>query len=147
MNDDAQLDENLKTAGDSLPDMFTEKENDIFSSVAEAFNAFYKVPCTGCNYCMPCPKNVNIPGCFAAYNMSYAVGMISAVQQYATSTGGFSPQKNYSASQCVKCGACEKHCPQHIEISQELGKVTKRMEPFWYRAVKAIMTGRRAKNK
>jgi len=145
MNDDAQLDENLKTAVDSLPDMFTEKETDVFSFVAEAFNTFYKVPCTGCNYCMPCPKNVNIPGCFAAYNMSYAVGMISAVQLYATSTGGFSPQKNYSASQCVKCGACEKQCPQHIEISNELEKVKKRMEPFWYRAIKAIMTGSRSK--
>ncbi|MCL2816017.1 MAG: 4Fe-4S dicluster domain-containing protein, partial [Oscillospiraceae bacterium] len=81
----------------------------------------------------------------AAYNMSYAVGMISAVQLYATSTGGFSPQKNYSASLCAKCGACEKQCPQHIEISKELEKVAKRMEPFWYRAIKAVMTGGRAK--
>jgi predicted aldo/keto reductase-like oxidoreductase len=144
MNDDSQLDENLVIAGESSPDMFTQQENDVFLSVAEAFNAFYKIPCTGCNYCMPCPANVNIPGCFAAYNLSFAVGKISAIMQYATSTGGFSPQKNYSASQCIKCGSCEKKCPQHIKIPIELENVKKRMEPFWYRAIKAIMTSRRA---
>ena len=145
MNADAQLDENLKTAEDSLPDMFSEQESILFTSVAEVFDAYYKVPCTGCNYCMPCPKNVNIPACFSAYNMSYAVGMISAIQQYATSTGGFSPQKDYSASLCIKCGKCREHCPQHIDIPNELEKVKKRMEPFWYRGIKAVMTSGRAK--
>ncbi|MCL2815785.1 MAG: aldo/keto reductase [Oscillospiraceae bacterium] len=130
MNDGAQLDENLKTAEKSAPDMFTNKENDVFAMVAEAFGAFYKIPCTGCNYCMPCPKNVNIPGCFAAYNMSYAVGMISAVQLYATSTGGFSPQKDYSAGQCVKCGACEKKCPQHLSVMKDLKEAHKTLISF-----------------
>ena len=145
MNDDLQLGENIKTAETSLPDMFTKEEDDIFANVGEIFREFYKIPCTGCNYCMPCPKNVNIPGCFSAYNMSYAVGMISAIQQYATSTGGFSPQKDYSPGQCAKCGICEKKCPQHIQISKELEKVKKRMEPLLYKALKAVMTGSRSK--
>jgi predicted aldo/keto reductase-like oxidoreductase len=145
MNDDFQLDENIKTAEASRPDMFTKEEYEIFSDVEKIFNEFYKIPCTGCDYCMPCPKDVNIPGCFSAYNMSYAVGMISAIQQYATSTGGFSPQKDYSPGKCAKCGICEKKCPQHIQISKELEKVKKRMEPLIYKAVKAVMTGSRAK--
>jgi predicted aldo/keto reductase-like oxidoreductase len=82
---------------------------------------------------MPCPHNVNIPGCFAAYNISYTVGMFSGIQQYMTSTGVTDPRKNYAASQCIKCGNCEKHCPQHISIIKSLEKVSKRMEPFWFK--------------
>ena len=145
MNDDAQLSDNLHTAEDAVPGMVTDAERKVYAEVLAAFNESYKVPCTGCNYCMPCPNNVNIPGCFAAYNMSYAVGMISAISQYVTSTGSFSPQVDYSPRQCTKCGICETKCPQHIAIPSELENVVKRMEPFWFRAVKSVMSRQRAK--
>jgi predicted aldo/keto reductase-like oxidoreductase len=108
--------------------MLNKEEITAFESVITLFNASYKIPCTGCNYCMPCPHNVNIPGCFAAYNVSYTVGMYAGVQQYLTSTGVDNPRINYSASNCKQCGECEKRCPQHIQIIKALRKVRQRME-------------------
>jgi predicted aldo/keto reductase-like oxidoreductase len=133
MNENSQLEDNIRTANDSVSDMLTKEENTAFESVIKIFNASYKIPCTGCNYCMPCPYNVNIPGCFTAYNISYTVGMFSGIQQYMTSTGVTDPRKNYAASQCKKCGNCEKHCPQNISIIKSMEKVSKRMEPFWFK--------------
>ena len=128
MNTDSQLEENIKIADDSSADMLGKEESEAFESVIKIFNASYKIPCTGCNYCMPCPHNVNIPGCFAAYNVSYTAGMYSGVQLYLTSTGITDPRINYAAGNCKKCGECEKHCPQHIQIIKSLEKVSKRME-------------------
>jgi predicted aldo/keto reductase-like oxidoreductase len=133
MNEGTQLEENIETAKDAIPGMLTTGEEKTFESVIKTINASYKIPCTGCNYCIPCPHKVNIPGCFAAYNVSYTAGMISGLQQYLTSTGAIDPQKNYSAGRCHECGACEKKCPQHISIIKSLKKVSKRMEPFWFK--------------
>ncbi len=133
MNDDSQLVENIKIADNSTPNMLTKEEKDVFEPVTEAFRSSYKISCTGCNYCMPCPYNVNIPGCFAAYNISFALGMFSGIQQYMTSTASTKPDVNYSPSQCKKCGKCESHCPQHIQIIKSLEDVRKRMEPFWFK--------------
>ena len=130
MNEDLQLEENLKTANNSVADMLNKEEISAFESVIKLFNNSYKIPCTGCNYCMPCPHNVNIPGCFAAYNVSYTAGMYAGVQQYLTSTGVNDPRINYAASNCKQCGECEKRCPQHIQIIKCLRKVAKRMESF-----------------
>jgi len=128
MNAGSQLEENIEIANNSVPGMLKEEENAAFESVIKIFNASYKIPCTGCNYCMPCPFNVNIPGCFMAYNVSYTAGMYCGVQQYLTSTGVTDPRINYAASNCKKCGECEKHCPQHIQIIKSLEKVSKKME-------------------
>jgi len=133
MNDDAQVNENLELADNSLPNMLANEESKIYDAVTEAFRASYKIPCTGCNYCMPCPQKINIPACFSAYNMSYTVGFLSGIQQYVTSVGATNPNANHSPSNCIKCGKCEKHCPQHIQIRDSLNVVSKRMEPFWFK--------------
>jgi predicted aldo/keto reductase-like oxidoreductase len=88
---------------------------------------------------MPCPQKVNIPGCFAAYNASFANGFVTGLTQYITGTGANNPQNNSTAHNCVKCGHCKRHCPQHIEIMASLAAATKRMEPFWIRIAFAIM--------
>jgi len=131
MNELFQLEENIETARDALPDMLTMEEKKMFNSVISLINESYKIPCTGCNYCMPCPHNVNIPACFAAYNMSHVVGYLSGMQSYVTSTGSLDPQKKYAASNCQECGICETKCPQRIPIMQSLKVVRKKMEPFW----------------
>jgi len=130
MNEDSQLEENIKIANNAAAGMLSNDENTAYESVIRLFNASCKIPCTGCNYCMPCPHRVNIPGCFAAYNVSYTVGMYAGVQQYLTSTGVNDPRINYAASKCQKCGECEKRCPQHIRIISSLEKVAGRMESF-----------------
>ena len=132
MNSGEQLQDNLKTAEEAKHGMLSEEESAVFVPVIAALREAYKVPCTGCNYCMPCPNGVNIPGCFAAYNASYAMGFVAGITQYLTSTGANHPEKQNRAKNCVSCGACEEKCPQHIEISKSLGAVKKRMEPFWF---------------
>jgi predicted aldo/keto reductase-like oxidoreductase len=139
MNDAAQLSENLETSNNATPGMLSGQEQDIFESVIESFRTSYKVPCTGCNYCMPCPQNINIPACFSAYNMSYAIGFLSGLQQYITSTGATNVKESRTPRSCVNCGKCEKHCPQHIQIRTALEDVTKRMEPFWFKPAMKIL--------
>jgi predicted aldo/keto reductase-like oxidoreductase len=134
MSHKRQLEENLDMAGQSAPSMLTDEERETYRQVLNVFNAAYKIRCTGCNYCMPCPQYVNIPGCFAAYNTSFSIGFVSGMQQYLTSTGITSEQTS-RPRQCVKCGKCEEHCPQHLPIIKSLEAVRKRMEPFWFKGV------------
>jgi predicted aldo/keto reductase-like oxidoreductase len=128
MNDIKQLEENLRLADSAREGAITERERGIYKEALAVFNASYKVGCTGCNYCMPCPQHVNIPGCFAAYNTSFSLGWVQGMQQYATGAALTAGQTG-SASNCVKCGKCEQHCPQHIPIIRSLEDVRKRMEP------------------
>jgi predicted aldo/keto reductase-like oxidoreductase len=138
MNDPAQLEENLLTAETALPGTLTPEELETCRRVVELFSASYKVPCTGCNYCMPCPQNVNIPGCFAAYNASFALGWIQGMQQYATSAT-LTAEQTGGPGLCVKCGICESHCPQHIPIIKSLEAVRRRMEPLPLRGILGIV--------
>lgn len=139
MNEFDQLKENIHLAENSTPNMLTSKEHDTIESVITVFNTSYKIPCTGCNYCMPCPANINIPGCFAAYNSSFVHSKGVGWQQYMMNTGIISPSSSIGiASNCIKCGKCEKHCPQNIEIRSKMDKVKARMEPFWFKPAISI---------
>lgn len=137
MNDETQLYDNLRTAAQAEPFMLNEQERAVFSEVREVFLASQKVPCTGCNYCMPCPHNVNIPVCFNTYNMSYSIGFRDGFISYIRGTGTASPKPG-GASRCVGCGICEDRCPQSIEIRKSLKAVEKRLEPFWVKCVMAV---------
>ena len=134
MNDMAQLEENMRLADASNPQMLNQSDLDVYKRVLELINKSYKIHCTGCNYCMPCPKGVNIPACFASYNMSYAIGFYPGIQQFLTSTGLFA-QRSSSPRLCVNCGKCEKHCPQQLPIMKHLVQVRRRLEPLWVRFV------------
>jgi predicted aldo/keto reductase-like oxidoreductase len=133
-----QLEENLALADDALVGMLHKAEHETVRRVRACFNEAYKIKCTGCNYCMPCPRGVNIPGSFAAYNTSYTLGFILGMQQYITSTAP-SSEKVSSPCLCVRCGACEHHCPQALPIIHNLMLVRKRMEPWWFRTGRGIV--------
>jgi len=139
MNGAEQLEDNLSTAKDANTAMPPEMAS-VFAQVTEVFRESYKVPCTGCNYCMPCPHGVNIPGCFAAFNISYAVGFVSGMQQYVTSTGVNRKGNHSGGRQCEKCGECEAKCPQHIGIIKSLESVMRRLEPFWFSGAMKIVS-------
>jgi predicted aldo/keto reductase-like oxidoreductase len=132
MNDMAQLEENLRFAEESRAGMLGETELDAYRRALEIINQSCKIRCTGCNYCMPCPKGVNIPACFTAYNTTYSLGYMAGMQQFVTSTA-LTSERSGSPGQCVNCGLCESHCPQKLPVMKHLKQVRRRLEPFWLR--------------
>lgn len=125
-----QLEENARLASSAKAGMLTDQYKAVYNSVLKYMNRSCKVRCTGCNYCMPCPAGVNIPGCFSAYNTRYSMGFVEGMKQFATSTGMVS-ETGSSPGQCIKCGKCEPLCPQKVSIIKELAIVRRRMEPWW----------------
>jgi hypothetical protein len=136
MNEAKQLEENIALADSFNADNWTESKSETINKVVEIFNESYKIPCTGCNYCMPCPQGINIPGLFASYNSSYSISKSTGRTQYMLNTGAMTNPAY--ASDCIQCGKCEKHCPQNIPIRDSLEAVKKRMEPFWFKPGMAI---------
>jgi predicted aldo/keto reductase-like oxidoreductase len=130
MSDHSQLEENLLLAGKSRPGMLDEEERALYRRVNEVLNSVYRIRCTGCNYCMPCPRHINIPGCFSTYNLSYAMGWYHGVKNYITSIAVMSEHLG-SPRFCIACGACESRCPQKLPIIQFLRLVRRRLEPPW----------------
>ena len=131
MNSDDMVRDNIKTASTVSVGELGPDEEAMLKQVVAAINAKMKVGCTGCGYCMPCPKNVDIPGTFAAYNRRYTESKFWGFIDYAICT--ILRKNPTSASNCVECGLCEKHCPQHIEIRKELKNARKELEGPLYR--------------
>ncbi len=134
MSDEAQLEENIRIAGDAQADTLSEVELAVFTRVKAIMLQKTKVSCTGCGYCMPCPHGVDIPECFSYYNEKYLMNDKMAKFRYMRNLGGLSVNPS-NASQCVACGKCEIHCPQSIQIIKELKNVSREMEGPMYRPI------------
>ncbi len=131
MNSLEMVRDNVATASNVKIGEVGEREEAMLKQVVQAINAKMKVGCTGCGYCMPCPQNVDIPAAFSAYNHKYSEGSFSALQEYFMCTA---LRKDYSgASNCIECGKCEMHCPQHIEIRKELKNAKRHLETPVYK--------------
>ena len=137
MNNLQMLRENCAAASEAEAGAFTGAEREMLYGVAAAINAKMKVGCTGCRYCMPCPKGVDIPGVFSAYNRLYSEGRFAGLREYVMGTA--LRRDGSGASNCIGCGKCEQHCPQHIAIREELKNVKKSMEGLPYKAVRAAV--------
>ncbi|MCX4341883.1 MAG: aldo/keto reductase [Lachnospiraceae bacterium] len=132
MNATQMVTKNIASADEAGVGTFTKADHHLIDILRQKINQTLKVGCTGCGYCMPCPHGVDIPTAFRCYNQSASNKKFSAVLEYAQIT---SLKKDSSAmTQCTKCGACEKHCPQHIEIRKELQNAKKTLQPFYIRA-------------
>jgi len=139
MNSDEMVRDNIQTASTVEVGELGEDEEQMLKQVVAAINAKMKVGCTGCGYCMPCPKGVDIPGTFAAYNRRFAEGRFWSFVDYVMCT---TLRKNSTAaSNCVGCGKCEKHCPQHIEIRKCLKDAQKELETPLYKVVRKVVKG------
>lgn len=128
MTSPEMVDENAHIATAALPGALSAAQHEAVARVLQVFERSNRVPCTGCNYCMPCPRGINIPGCFAAYNASFAHSWFTGVSQYFTASAVRTGSPKL-ASNCVRCGACLSHCPQHIEIPDRLLDVRRRLTP------------------
>lgn len=136
MNSMEMVEDNIKTASATNIGDLTPKDNEMLQKVVKAINAKMKVGCTGCGYCMPCPKNVDIPGSFAHYNRKYAEGWFPAMKEHVMCTA--LRKTPTSISNCIGCGKCEKHCPQNIPIREKLKEAEKELETPIYRIAKKI---------
>jgi predicted aldo/keto reductase-like oxidoreductase len=137
MGAEDMLRENLAIASDVRIGELGEQEMALYAQVVKAINEGVKVGCTGCGYCQPCPKGVDIPGTFAAYNRHFNESKFGALMDYVKCT---TLRKNATAaSQCIGCGLCEKHCPQGIAIRQELINARKVLEVPVYKAASAVL--------
>jgi predicted aldo/keto reductase-like oxidoreductase len=112
------------------------EEMALYADVVKVINASTKVGCTGCGYCQPCPKGVDIPGTFAAYNRYYAEGWFSGMKEHFMTTA--LRKNSTAASNCIDCGKCEKHCPQNIAIRQELKNARKVLEGPIYKIARKL---------
>ena len=131
MNSMEMLEDNVKTASETQIGELTQEDQAMLKQVVSAINANMKVGCTGCGYCMPCPKNVDIPGAFAAYNRLASEGKFAGLKEHFMCSAA--RQDSTAAYNCIGCGKCEKHCPQGIEIRKELKNVKKHLEGPAYR--------------
>ncbi len=135
MNSMEMVEENIRIASGANPNELTESELLLYDKVIKAILGKGTVPCTGCNYCIPCPKGVDIPMCFTHYN-----DKMSGIESKIFSNFNYIQRiHNHQASLCVECGKCEKHCPQNIAIIEELKKVKKEMEGPLYKPVRFLV--------
>ncbi len=137
MNSLEMVAENTRIASEALPGCFSDEERAFLEQAAQAISRGTKVPCTGCRYCMPCPQGVDIPGIFTAYNRRYSDGWYAGLREYIMCTA--LRKDPTAASNCVKCGKCELHCPQGIEIRKELERARAALEGPAYKAAKAYI--------
>ena len=137
MNSMEMVEQNLKTASESHVGCLTASDAALIEQVKEEIKKHVKVGCTGCGYCMPCPRGVDIPGTFRCYNAMYSEGKKSGRKDYLQCTAF--RKDTASASQCVGCGKCEKHCPQHIEIRKELKCAASELEDVKYKVMKSAI--------
>ena len=107
--------DNIGYADKSEPGMLTAQDVEMISQAKLVFDEMNLVPCTGCEYCMPCPAGVEIPKVFSAFNKITEGGRRLVKEIF--------PDIESNASLCQKCGKCEKACPQHITIIETLRKV------------------------
>ena len=137
MNSIDMVKENIRIAETAEPNQFGEQEQALIAQVREEIQKKMKVPCTGCGYCMPCPQHVDIPMAFHCYNLRYAERKHSGMWEYVQSTA--MRRDTTSASQCIGCGKCERHCPQGIQIREKLKEAVRELETPKYRVIKCAV--------
>ncbi len=136
MNSEAMILDNIHTASTAQIGALSAEDEAMLQSVSAAINAKMKVGCTGCGYCVPCPKNVDIPGTFAAYNRLHSEGWFAGTKEYIMCTT--LRKTPTAASNCIGCGKCEKHCPQGIPIREKLADAQKELERTPYKIVRKL---------
>lgn len=133
MNSLGMIRDNAAQAAEARPGCMTPEEHAFVEALRDDLQGSMRVGCTGCGYCQPCPAGVDIPGVFASYNRAATEGRHAKIQ-YLLTTG--LRRKGTGASQCVACGKCEQHCPQHLPIRQLLKDASRELEGPVYKAAR-----------
>ncbi len=131
MNSLEMVEENCRIASSAEAGSFTEEDFEVIEKVKEIIRETELVGCTGCRYCMPCPKGVDIPALFRSYNLTALEGKFEARFGYAQTVG--LKKDPAFATQCIECGKCEQHCPQNIPIRKMIKEADKVVRPLPYK--------------
>ncbi len=131
MNSLDMVEENMRIADEVQEGEFTEEDLALIERIKQEIQNTLRVGCTGCGYCMPCPKGIDIPAVFRCYNHMYTEGRGSGRHEYLQTV---CLQKDFAdAGSCIECGRCEQHCPQHLEIRENLKEADDKLLPFYYK--------------
>ena len=132
MNRMDHLKDNVETF--SPLEICTEAENALLADIADQMSGYPTIPCTTCEYCMPCPYGVNIPGNFAYYNEAVnnhvlplpdktAADYAARKQQFADGLQQALPDVATWARSCADCEECLPKCPQQIRIPNQMARI------------------------
>ncbi len=131
MNSLKMVRENIRIASRAKAGELSETERALYRQVKQKIEQKVRVGCTACGYCMPCPQGIDIPGTFRCYNEMYTERPSVGRKEYMMTTA-FRKHQN-PASGCIRCGKCERHCPQNIPIREKLSQASKELETFRYK--------------
>jgi predicted aldo/keto reductase-like oxidoreductase len=118
MGNEEMLRDNMASLKDFSP--LDEKEREAVAKVVDYFKSLDLVSCTACRYCTDgCPAGIPIPDVFSCYNKYNALKGWNSKYYYSVAT-----HEKGKAKDCLKCGACEAICPQHLDIIKNLEKAS-----------------------
>ena len=129
------LQDNIRSFAPLVP--LTDEEQQFLYDTAELIHQYPTIQCNSCNYCMPCPYGLDIPGILVHYNKCVNLGDVPESMQaenYWKARRAFligydrSVPRLRQANHCIGCGRCVEHCPQRINIPWELRRIDEFVE-------------------
>ena len=135
MSEMEHLTDNIRTFSDFKP--CSEEELEFLQGIGEKIMKYPIIECTGCQYCMPCPYGIDIPGIFKFYNNEVNAGTyVNSKEQedYARARRKYLAAYNKAiptvrqADHCISCNKCVQRCPQGIYIPRQLQRINDYLE-------------------
>ena len=136
MNSTQMIEENCRVASEMTPGSFGEHEYEMIEKIKGYISETTAVNCTGCRYCMPCPKGVDIPSIFSCYNHMRSENKSTGRSEYLQTIA--LRKTPAQATMCIGCGKCEKHCPQELPIREKLKEADKALRPWYYKIAGSV---------